>query len=349
MRKVALAWKLSFSVLFVLSLLSIYDEKFGTSLFTVDATEDDYYEEYEEDIPQQKSSKIDLANTKVGQRSSQSKTTSITGETEEYEYEYEYEEEESPPAVVSKKSEPPPQVFVRGPEHNGYLLHGGGLMRVTKPMVDGLYLNESSQVYDCPKKEEAFILMLEADPDMDETSAEMLMKQVQGLRKRMEHVHQLFNAIMNDTTSGEQQVVQEAPKQPEPVPAATNNAANSNSIKNDQSANAPKKRLSFREKQALRLQEKQEQKEKREKIKPKFRLGADCETLLCGSCKAVVEEFSELVYENIKNPKMKYLDQVAEGLCRSKGISLRYKDVVNDTCQFFLQVGCSKFLQPCIH
>ncbi len=292
---------------------------------------DEYYDDYEDEIIAPSSTKLEATNVVPA-----SVSTSISGEVyEEYEYEYEYDDEEQ---TAQKEEAPTP--FVRGPEYNGYLLHGGGgLMRITKPMVDGIYLNESSQVYDCPKKEESFILMLEADPDMDESSAEMLLKQVQGLRKRMEQVHQIFSNLLNDSISTMSSELQSEPQKPPdsaPSSATTNAAKIDSGVINDK--NIPRKRLSFREKQAMRAQEKKEQKEKREKVKPKFRLGADCETLLCGSCKAVVEEFAELVYENIKNPKIKYLDQVSESLCRSKGISLKYKEIVNDTCQFFLQV-----------
>jgi hypothetical protein len=276
--------------------------------------EDEYYDEYED------------GSVGVNYVAQPSSAKPITQATEEYEYEYEYEYEEDVDgngALLEEETTSP----VRGPEYNGYVLHGSaGLMRIEKPMVDEVYLNESTLMYDCPKKEEAFILMLEADPEMDDQNADMLMKQVNDLRQRMEQVHKRFNAITNETLPN----VEEKPILQVNATVNTTSPADSN--------NKPKRRLTFRDKQALKMQERKEKLVQREKLRPKFRLGADCETLLCGSCKALVDEFAVVVYNNINNPKKKYLDQVFDGFCDSKEVLLKYTSIVNDTCRFFEEV-----------
>jgi len=49
----------------------------------------------------------------------------------------------------------------------------------------------------------------------------------------------------------------------------------------------------------------------REKARPKFRLGAACETLICGSCKAIVNEFAFAVHAAVNSTEFRYIEQVS--------------------------------------
>lgn len=71
----------------------------------------------------------------------------------------------------------------------------------------------------------------------------------------------------------------------------------------------------------------------REKARPKFRLGAACETLICGACKAVVNEFAYAVHAAVNSSEIRYIEQILNGgFCESKPIRNKYTDMVGDVC-----------------
>ena len=96
-----------------------------------------------------------------------------------------------------------------------------------------------------------------------------------------------------------------------------------------------KNQLTFRELQALKMAQRLEMEMEIEEKRPKFRLGADCETLVCGACKAVVEEFAHLVYAKIDDPNIKYVDEVTKDFCKAKNIEVKYTNLMTDICENF--------------
>jgi hypothetical protein len=221
-------------------------------------------------------------------------------------------------------------------EANGYIRNaGGGVVKINRYLIDEAFLNFTRDNYDCLLGIDLVVPVVEANvtedivPTIDEQVAAMKVK----LDKALKQATRIVNGEeAADPTEGQQQ--QQGQQQGQQGNQGTN--ATTSATSTDQGLS--KKRLSFREKQALRQQERKLKDEQREMVKPKFRLGADCETLVCGSCKAIVEEFATLVHQNIRNPNIKYIDQLTQGFCDIKQIALKYKGIVGDICRVFDQV-----------
>ena len=202
---------------------------------------------------------------------------------------------------------------------------GGGVARIVKLLLDEEYLNLTSEVYDCVKRVDSGILALE--PNTTEEEEPDITQQVNDLRKKMEAVVNVAAALANGTDSSQNGTT------------SGNNETTSGIVEEIPSSQQSKvKRLSFREKQEQRMKERREQEAARELLRPKFRLGADCETLICGSCKAVVEEFGTAVKAAVKDKNIGYVEDVMEGFCERKEIKLKYVDMVSDVCQRLEQV-----------
>jgi hypothetical protein len=200
---------------------------------------------------------------------------------------------------------------------------GGGVAKIVKFLVDEEYLNMTAEVYDCVKRVDSGILALE--PNTTEDEEPDITQQVNDLRKKMEAVVNVAAALANGTDASQNAT-------------ATNDTASGIVEEIPSTQQSRVKRLSFREKQELRMKERREQEAARELLRPKFRLGADCETLLCGACKAIVEEFGVAVHAAAKNPKIKYVEEVAVGLCARKEVKMKYVDMVSDICVRMEQV-----------
>lgn len=83
------------------------------------------------------------------------------------------------------------------------------------------------------------------------------------------------------------------------------------------------------------MKAKREKEAEKELLRPKFRLGADCEALVCGSCRTIVEEFGRSVLAVVNSSDHQYIEDVTNGFCKSKGIALKHTDMVVDICQNF--------------
>ncbi|KAJ1411121.1 hypothetical protein B484DRAFT_455683 [Ochromonadaceae sp. CCMP2298] len=204
---------------------------------------------------------------------------------------------------------------------------GGGLSQVTQPLMDDDYLSLTVEVHDCVRRMDSGILALEAN-ETEEEEEPGIEQQVIDLRKKMEDVVNIAAALANGTDLT--------------AVAAANATANSTEVPEEAvegEVPVKRKRMSFREKQERRMSDRRAQLEAREKLRPKFRLGADCETLICGACKVVVKEFGEAVQRGLKDQDLQYVEEVWEGLCASKDVSLRYVDLVADVCAFFQEGG----------
>lgn len=259
---------------------------------------------------------------------SQSQSTASAPSTaDEYEYEYEDEEPHATPQFQQKpfdNQHENPDLIAR----NGFIRHGGGLMKIGRPLVDDIYVNETMEKYDCVRFVDSLVHVAEPQEEFEDTLN--VTAQIQELKQKMDRVMQMTAARNGDIGND----AKDAPVDPSLRTVQTKNETQANAT----DASEPKrKRMSFREKQALRLQQRKERELAREALRPKFRLGADCETLICGSCKAIVDEFGQLVFNAIRDPKIKYIDQLTENFCGSKMITVKYMDMVHDVCGAFEQ------------
>lgn len=267
----------------------------------------------------------------------------LAQEVPEDQYYDEYYEEESAGTVNTDgaiATKPQPIIgFLRSP--------GTGISSITKLLVDDAYLNMTAEVYDCVKRVDSGILALEPNTTDDEEPD--ITQQVNDLRKKMEAVVSVAAALANGTDSNQNST-------------ASNDTSSSSGIVEEipSSQQAKVKRLSFREKQEMRMKERREQEAAREMLRPKFRLGADCETMVCGACKAVVEEFGTAVQAAAKDPNVRYVEDVMTGFCARKEIKLKYVDMVADICtrmeqvlvhylvRVRLQIPCNIFRSVCL-
>ncbi len=201
---------------------------------------------------------------------------------------------------------------------------GGGVVRISKLLGNEVYINETVSMYDCVKRVDAHILALEP-VDEEEEEEDDISRQVQDLRKKMEEVSVMAANIIsgNDTSN-------------------TNSTDNSTSTSGSKKVKEKVIKVSFREKQELKMKERREKELQKELLRPKFRMGADCESLVCGSCKAIVEEFGRAVLSYVNNSEYRYVEDVMTKdptpFCKSKGIALKYVDMVGDICTTFDQV-----------
>ncbi len=219
--------------------------------------------------------------------------------------------------------EPEEEEFIYGFIQNS----GGGLIKINELLVNEEYLNFTRDRYDCLKLEDLIVPIVEyVEEEEPEISIEEQLAQMKNkLNKAIKGVMQAIDG--KDGSSEEN-------NEPSPDDKSQNTTESSNNTTNADS----KKRLTFREKQALRMKERQEKEAQRELVKPKFRLGADCETLVCGACKAIVEEFGYAVAKAVPDRNIKYIDQITEGFCFTKQISLKYREIVSDLCKTFDKV-----------
>jgi len=97
---------------------------------------------------------------------------------------------------------------------------------------------------------------------------------------------------------------------------------------------APKesRKKTVQEIQEEKMRKRLEEATKTQKMARIFNMGTDCETLICGTCKAIVEEFAVKVHDAVTDPAMEYIDQVFFDLCQSRTLGLKYQDIVTTFC-----------------
>lgn len=267
-----------------------------------------------------------------GQVDAQSEEDGSEYYEEEAEYEYEYEDAAAPSqeAEVGVSGEdivtPPVRELFYGFHRN----MGSGLMKIKKPLVDETYLNETADYYDCIKRSDAWILALEAN-STDTDDEFDIVKQIESMKKKVDQAVQAANS-MADALTGNKDKGKEAKSSPDTAPSAPAPVTETKQNTTEAAPEGKKKRMSFREKQEIRLKSRREKEIEKEKQRPKFRLGAACETQICGSCKAIVNEFAFVVDRAVNNSEVRYVEQVLSGFCESKEIALKYNDMVRDVC-----------------
>lgn len=95
----------------------------------------------------------------------------------------------------------------------------------------------------------------------------------------------------------------------------------------------PVRKATFRQLQEKKVRERRTNFEEREAYKPKLHLGADCESLVCGACKVVVEEFSRVVKRNADDPEKLYVEDLLDPFCSSRELQMKYNDIVPNVCR----------------
>eukprot|EP01038_Epipyxis_sp_PR26KG_P011867 gene11867-15883_t len=251
------------------------------------------------------------------------------------ESEYYYYDDESQESInVSNEGDVEPIVKRRGYHRNV----GGGLLKISHLLVNEGYLNDTAAEYDCVLRRVSQILEVEFDEDAN--SQPSIESEIAELRRKADRISDIASKLANGTKIDRNEKEKDQQSSNSDTDQASKNtlhdAMNLNEtammekVKKD-----TEKRMSFRQKQELKMKERREKETQKEKLRPKFRLGADCEALVCGSCKALVEEFGKLVYQNIENPSIMYIEDITTDFCKSKVVSLKYVDMVGDICSNF--------------
>jgi len=223
---------------------------------------------------------------------------------------------------------------------------GGGLLKVKKLLLDEEYLNATSDTIGCVKRMEYGILSAEEVEEVQEDVEVDVVKQVTGLKRRMERIAM---AAMGGASSDTESSVVDASSSGDTnykhvndtMVTTSSSDTTTTTTEGDDSTDIKinRSKLTYRQKQDIRMKERKAQEAAREKLRPKFRVGADCETLICGACKAIVEEFGRAVVKASKDPAYPYVEDVFTGFCKVKDVALKYTEIVTDVCNQFEQVG----------
>eukprot|EP01041_Mallomonas_annulata_P001236 gene1236-2403_t len=67
-------------------------------------------------------------------------------------------------------------------------------------------------------------------------------------------------------------------------------------------------------------------------------LGPNCAGLICGSCKATVDEFGRALIKASKDQKIKYMREVVDSFCSTKEIVLKYLPITEFICKHIFPV-----------
>lgn len=220
--------------------------------------------------------------------------------------------------------------------HGYYKNVGGGVLKIKNMLVDEAYVNETIDYYDCVPRRLINVLKVEEEEVEEFQSIE---SQIQDLKKKMTEINVISNAIaegIDPRTAKEmgRNAVAEAEE-------GNNTKSAIDGEEEEGSSKKREKRVSFREKQTMKMQEKREKEAARELVRPKYRLGADCESLVCGSCKVIVDEFAFMVHAGIDDQEKRYIEDLTVDFCQSKSIAIKYNDMVHDICKNFEEVRTS--------
>jgi len=180
---------------------------------------------------------------------------SIQADVSDYDVDEYYGYEES--AVEASVPEPVPRGFERR--------IGGGLVRIKARLASDSYINDTSVRHKCVPRIEALLayaeklnMTLEYNITTEIMSVSEALKKMSMLSQKVTEGFAANNltSVLNSLAEGTEQQEEEKDK--------------------------PQKRLTFREIQEAKMQQRREQKAEREAYKPKYSLGADCEGLICG-------------------------------------------------------------------
>ena len=227
----------------------------------------------------------------------------------EQQYYYEEEVEEIPEPVVRKAPPiPPPSPVVKDVKY-GFLENTRGTIMLTSgPLVTHKYLAFAQEEYDC------------------------LLRKDQGKGNVLSAAERHALAAAQNPSISEEDIQNRAGGGADGGKAAAGSGA-------DEKENGAKKRLTFREREMMKMEAKKADMDKSSKGLQLFRLGPSCEDRVCTSCKIIVEEFGERVLKAVSNRKYQYImDLTEESFCDSREIQLKYKQEVFDICKLIVKI-----------
>jgi len=205
---------------------------------------------------------------------------------------------------------------------NGYHTNvGGGVNTVKMKLINDVYLNETAKIYDCLIQKQRGAFPKEKKEEEDEEEDEEDEKEGEG------------NSDGEDSGEGSSKLTLD--EMNELIANGTDLSTLDQKNKSVEEAAKKKKKLTYREKQKMEMEERRKKQAEKEALKPKFLMGASCETLICGSCKALVEQFAHRVVRFANDPEMKYIEDLTKDFCDSREVNLEYVDMVPDLCGNF--------------
>ena len=189
---------------------------------------------------------------------------------------------------------------------------GGGLGRVAVLLVNERYLAVTAAQYGC-------VLQKDLGIKQQAKNATKVLHTVQENEKRRQE--DFGKVVLPDEKAAAAAV------------GSVDGAAPANNAKAAKTAAAQKdKKLTYREVQEQKRADRMAAEAEREALRGKFELGVSCESLVCGSCKAMVEEFAGAVVQGITDPKYVYIEDILPDFCQRKEIALKYTDMVAAIC-----------------
>ena len=192
---------------------------------------------------------------------------------------------------------------------------GGGLSRVAVHLANDRFVNVTAAQYGC-------VLQSQLGIKQHNKNATKVQRTMQENARRQQDE---FGKVVHP--SKQQQMVEAA------IGADGSTAVSSSTgAKTHTGGNAKEKKLTYRELQEQKREKRYLAEQEKEALKGKFLLGASCETLICGACKAMVEEFAASVVEGLRDPQYVYIEDLMNEFCRRKEIAMKYSDLVGSIC-----------------
>lgn len=192
---------------------------------------------------------------------------------------------------------------------------GGGLGRVAVLLVNERYIATTAAQYGC-------VLQKDLGVKVQAKNATKVMRTVQENEKRRQE--EFGKVVLPEDRAGAAAVG--------PDGSAVPVDGEHSKAKSAAAAAQPEKKLTYREIQEQKQAERQAAEREREALKGKFELGVSCETLVCGSCKAMVDEFAGAIVQGMTDPRYVYIEDILPEFCQRKEIVLKYTDIVASIC-----------------
>lgn len=174
---------------------------------------------------------------------------------------------------------------------------GGGLGRVSVVLATEKFITTTAAQYGC-------ILQSQLGVKQQSKNATKIQRSLQENEKRQQEE---FGKVVVEGDGGTQQV---------PPSAAA----------------AKEKKMSYRELQEQKREQRLKAEMEKEALKGKFELGVSCETLVCGACKVMVEEFADAVLQGLTDPRYVYVEDLLGDFCQRKEIAQKYSEFVGSIC-----------------
>jgi hypothetical protein len=174
---------------------------------------------------------------------------------------------------------------------------GGGLGRVSVVLATEKFITTTAAQYGC-------ILQSQLGVKQQSKNATKIQRSLQENEKRQQEE---FGKVVIDGDGGTQHV---------PPPTAA----------------AKEKKMSYRELQEQKREQRLKAEMEKEALKGKFDLGVSCETLVCGACKVMVEEFADAVLQGLADPRYVYVEDLLSDFCQRKEIAQKYSELVSSIC-----------------